>query len=190
SSHVWLSTIEGDCAGPFTNSSTIEYLGCAKYCKDEGGYFTGEKYCQQGKIHSTIIFNTYIWMQIFNIFNARLLTDVISPLHGLFSRSLMLCIIVLLICGFQVFAIEAAGSFMQTTPLKWRDWLVCIGLGAAEIPYGVLVRLLPVENEIPQEVIDRWEHENNARRLLGVEPSPFSRAANLHKKNGGNHGAG
>jgi hypothetical protein len=45
------------------------------------------------------------------------------------------------------------------------------------------VRLLPVHDTIPQEVIDRWEHENNARRLLGVGPSPFTRTALGHRPN-------
>lgn len=169
SSFSWLETIEGNCAGPWTNTSAPDYLACANLCTDEGGVFVNDKYCQQGEIHSTIIFNTFIWMQIFNIFNARLLNDVISPLHGI-TRSYMLCAVVVVICGFQVFAVEAASSFMQTTSLGYRDWLVCIAFGACEVPFGVLVRLLPVKNEIPQEVLEKWEHENRLRRSLGVAP--------------------
>lgn len=169
SSFTWLDTVEGDCSGPFTNTSAPEYLGCQLLCKDEGGVFNSDGDCQQGTIHSTIIFNTFIWMQIFNIFNARLLSDTISPLHGL-TRSYMLVVVVFIICGFQVFAVEAAASFMQTTSLDWQNWLVCVAFGAAEIPFGVLVRLVPAKNEIPQEVLDKWEHENRLRRALGVAP--------------------
>ncbi|CUG92690.1 vacuolar-type Ca2+-ATPase 2, putative [Bodo saltans] len=169
SSFTWLDTVEGDCSGPFTNTSAPEYLGCQLLCKDEGGVFNSDGDCQQGTIHSTIIFNTFIWMQIFNIFNARLLSDTISPLHGL-TRSYMLVVVVFIICGFQVFAVEAAASFMQTTSLDWQNWLICVAFGAAEIPFGVLVRLVPAKNEIPQEVLDKWEHENRLRRALGVAP--------------------
>jgi Ca2+ transporting ATPase len=159
SSHIWLETKEGDCAS--------DPVGCAKICKDEGGELADSKWCQQGTIHSTIIFNVFIWMQIFNIFNARVL-EGFWPFDGLFTRSYLLCIIVIVIAGFQVFAVEVAGTFMQTTGLNGKFWGVSIGFGAIELLYGFVIRLIPVRNEIPKDILDKWEKERVMRRVLGA----------------------
>jgi P-type Ca2+ transporter type 2C len=180
SSYAWLDTVEGDCSGPYADAAA--YATCAKLCSDEGGVFKSGGDCQQGKVHSTIIFNTFIWMQIFNIFNARLLSDVLWPFHELFSHSYMLCAVVVVICGFQVFAVEAASSFMQTKSLGWRDWIVTVAFGAGELPLGVIVRLLPVKNEVPQQVLEKLEQENKMRRSLGLPCEQHSDVtANRHR---------
>jgi magnesium-transporting ATPase (P-type) len=172
SSHIWLDTVEGNCSGPFTRPADNALIdACAKYCKDEGGlYIEDGGYCQQGTTHSTIIFNTYIWLQVFNIFNARILTVVVWPFHQLFTNSYMLCIVVVVIAGFQIFAIEAAGSFMQTTGLDYKNWLICVAFGATEIVFGFFVRVIPMKNDIPIEVLEKWEHERKMKESLGLVP--------------------
>jgi magnesium-transporting ATPase (P-type) len=176
SSYSWLETIEGNCSGPFpaapvtdtlTNITTDPRLFCSELCSHEGGVFRSDKYCQQGEIHSTIVFNVFIWLQVFNVFNARLLQNHLWPFSGL-SNSHMLLGVMVVIAGVQIFAVEVAGSFMQTTRLGWKHWVVSVAFGSLELPYGVLVRLLPVRDEIPAEVIAKWEKENQMRAFAGA----------------------
>ena len=169
SSHVWLETFEGPaalCNVPDNSVGSLpaQWLACSAACTKQGGVFVDNRWCQQGDHHSTIIFNVFIWMQIFNIFNARYLYTGINPFSGI-QRSLKLCLVVLAIAGFQVFAVEAAGPFMQTTSLSWKQWLVCIAFGASTLPIGLLIRLIPVADEIPQEVVIKVEHRIRINRL-------------------------
>jgi len=177
SSHEWLETYEGDaniCNIPGQvkfmpdGNVTAQWKYCSDACTNEGGTFISNRWCQQGTHHSTIIFNVFIWMQIFNIFNARILHGGINPFNGLFTRSLNLCIIVVLISGFQAFAIEVAGPFMHTVGLNGTQWGVSIGFGALQLPVGILIRLLPIKDEIPQEVVAKQEKERGLRRSLGL----------------------
>ena len=115
---------------------------CNKLCKDSGGTQRGRR-CQQGNVHSTIIFNTFIFMQIFNIFNARKIYNEINPFEGLWTRSQMLIKVFGIIVAFQVFAVEVAGDFMQTTRIGWDLWLITVGLGAIELVIGFIPRLIP-----------------------------------------------
>ena len=167
SSYSWLETVEGGaaCNKP---SNGVVYEACKKVCHDEGGLYVDAQWCQQGEVHSTIIFNIFIWMQIFNIFNARVLDRRLWPFHELFGHSRMLLIVVIIIIGFQIFAVEVAGAFMQTTSLTYDYWLICVGFGAAELVYGFLIRLVPIDNTIPEEVKAKWAKERAMQRALGL----------------------
>jgi magnesium-transporting ATPase (P-type) len=139
------SRILSNVTNPTTNVTTEELVedpiqtACRLTCKHQDGVYDG-RYCQQGKVHSTIIFNCFIWMQIFNIFNARKLFGEMNPLEGLWSRSQLLVRVFLVIVGFQIFAVEVATSFIGTTPLRWDYWLISIGFGACEIIVGIVQR--------------------------------------------------
>jgi Ca2+-transporting ATPase len=193
SSHKWLKTVEGGAICDVPNMQefdglgnvTVQYKFCYDICKNEGGIFVEKRYCQQGTIHSTIIFNMFIWLQIFNIFNARNLFGGLNPFDDIFDRSQKLLIVVLLICGFQVFAVEVAGSFMQTTPLGWRHWLISIGFGALSLPVGTLIRLIPVRDEIPAEVEARWKKEEDMRASLGIHNARRMSSVGARRMGGG-----
>ena len=180
SSYEWLQTVEGSQCDIANNNRfnaqgnvTVLWQFCHDACRDAGGTFDSDRWCQQGSVHSTIIFNTFIWMQVFNIFNARLLFGGVNPFSGLFTRSINLCLVVLLTAGFQVFAVEAAGAFMQTVSLTWKNWLICIAFGATMLPLGVIMRFLPVWDAIPAEITAKWEKEEKLRQQLGVGSDAF-----------------
>lgn len=192
SSSQWLNIVEGNCAGPFaapifnaTSNQTIvdpAWTACEKVCHNEGGVFGSNYDCRQGATHSTIIFNIFIWMQIFNIYNARELEDRIWIFGGLLSQSYLLVIISVVVALFQLFAVEVAGSFMQTTPLTWKYWLICIAFGFGEIPFGLLVRLIPAENEIPEEVRLKWAKEHATKAELGLVSAEPTGASEKSKR--------
>ena len=171
--HTVLQTTQGNCdidfpADGVNGTNPVKAL-CEKWCEDVGGKITDDyRFCQQGDTHTTIIFNTFIWFQIFNMFNARKLFSEINIFEG-FSRSIPALVILVVIVGFQVFAVEVAGPFLDTTGLSWQNWLICIGLGFTEWIVGILVHILPLDEPIPKEIQDKWDKETRLRESLGLK---------------------
>eukprot|EP00672_Neobodo_designis_P017816 CAMPEP_0174842054 /NCGR_PEP_ID=MMETSP1114-20130205/9679_1 /TAXON_ID=312471 /ORGANISM="Neobodo designis, Strain CCAP 1951/1" /LENGTH=1145 /DNA_ID=CAMNT_0016076251 /DNA_START=59 /DNA_END=3497 /DNA_ORIENTATION=+ len=170
--HKWFDTIENedeckDVVGArryaVVGNQTVETSqarSCREACEHEGGVYDGDTaQCQQGLVHSTIIFNVYIWFQIFNVINARKIYGEMNPLEGVITRSQNLLIVFGIILLLQVVAVELFGSFMATTGLRWDYWLICVGLGACELIVGVFQRLMPLKDHVPDFV------ERKAARL-------------------------
>eukprot|EP01010_Urceolus_cornutus_P003098 NODE_417_length_1687_cov_304.648352_g327_i0.p1 GENE.NODE_417_length_1687_cov_304.648352_g327_i0~~NODE_417_length_1687_cov_304.648352_g327_i0.p1 ORF type:complete len:457 (+),score=125.79 NODE_417_length_1687_cov_304.648352_g327_i0:190-1560(+) len=116
--------------------------------EDEGiGHMDGG-HCRGGIIHSTIVFNTFIWMQLINEFNSRNLYGQLNPFARLGNAKLFLVILCMCVV-FQVVAVEFLGSFMHTHSLNSDQWGRCIALALLELPVGFIINLLPVKNWTP-----------------------------------------
>jgi P-type Ca2+ transporter type 2C len=104
------------------------------------------------RIHYTNIFNSFVWFQLFNLFNARRIHDqwdILKNIHRSTIGVSMLFIIVVL----QIIIVELGGTAFKTTPLTIPMWFVSIALGATSIPIGWLCRLVPIrEKESLNEV--------------------------------------
>jgi Ca2+-transporting ATPase len=90
----------------------------------------------------TIIFNTFVWMQIFNELNNRRLDNKFNVFEGMFRNYWFLginCIIV----GGQILIIFVGGVALGVTPLNGVQWAICLLCGFGCLPWGVLLRLLP-----------------------------------------------
>jgi hypothetical protein len=103
--------------------------------------------CEDGSSHHfTILFNAFVFCQVFNEFNAREIGDVFDPFHALGKSPMFLLVI-----GFTVLAqwliVEYGGDFTQTTPLSSSEWRSTVGYGAISIPVGFLMRLIPVSED-------------------------------------------
>ncbi|KAJ9442123.1 Calcium-transporting ATPase PAT1 [Diplonema papillatum] len=103
----------------------------------------------------TVIFNVFIYMQVFNWFHARKLYDQVNPFEG-FSRSPFFLPICLFVSLFQAFMVEVAGEFMETRSIGGVRWGVCIALALVMFPVGSLLRLVPVEEK--EHVMKRLDH--------------------------------
>jgi len=155
----WFETVDNpkECDQDF-NVVNNTYLRkfCEDSCKSVGGVMDG-RYCQQGRIHSCMIFNIFIWFQIFNVINARKIYGELNPLEGVTTRSQNLLGIFFLIGGLQALAVEVTGEFMSTIGLTGRQWGICIGFGALELVVGILQRFIPVHDYVPEEVVEKEE---------------------------------
>jgi len=146
---------------------------CLRKCEHTGGIMDGRQ-CRQGLIHSTMIFNIFIFCQIFNVINARKIYGEWNPLEGLFTRSQNLLKVFLIIVALQVIAVELFGQFMETTGLKWDHWLICVGLASIELLIGIANRALPIRDHVPDFVERKAADEKAAREQ-------HSRVLTLHK---------
>jgi magnesium-transporting ATPase (P-type) len=94
---------------------------------------------------TTIVFNTFVFCQIFNEINARSIGDDVNVFRGLFNNTLFIGIILFTIVS-QFLIVEYGGDFVKTTHLNQMQWLKCVVLGALSLPVGGLMRLIPVKD--------------------------------------------
>jgi magnesium-transporting ATPase (P-type) len=89
----------------------------------------------------TLLFNVFVWMQIWNEFNCRSVRFHRNPFRGLFESRTFLGIVAVIVL-LQVLLIEFGGPVFSTVALGYRDWLISIGLGATTLVVGALVRII------------------------------------------------
>ncbi|GMF17371.1 unnamed protein product [Phytophthora fragariaefolia] len=85
--------------------------------------------------HYTVIFNTFVFCQLFNEFNARRTNNDWRVFTGLVANPLFIMIIVVTLLV-QVLLAELGGDFTKTSGISFTHWLICIGLGAISLPVG------------------------------------------------------
>ncbi|TKY84542.1 hypothetical protein EX895_006444 [Sporisorium graminicola] len=93
---------------------------------------------------SAIVFNTFVWCQLFNQVNSRSLTRNLNIFSNLHKNPWFLGILALEI-GFQVLIMFVGGRAFSVVPLTGRDWAVSIVVGALSWPLAVLIRLVPTQ---------------------------------------------
>ena len=103
--------------------------------------------CEDGSTHHfTIIFNAFVFCQVFNEFNAREIGDIFDPFNAL-GKSQMFLLVIGFTCFAQWLIVEYGGDFTQTTPLTLEEWRSTIAYGAVSIPVGFIMRLIPVSED-------------------------------------------
>lgn len=103
--------------------------------------------CEDGSTHHfTIIFNAFVFCQVFNEFNAREIGDRFDPLRSMVESPMFLLVIFFTVIS-QWFIVEFGGDFTQTQPLTWNEWKITIGFGFISIPVGFFMRLIPVSED-------------------------------------------
>lgn len=91
---------------------------------------------------STVVFNTFVWMQIFNELNNRRLDNRFNIFEGMFRNYWFLGINTLIVAG-QVMIIFVGGQAFGVTRINGTLWAVCIICGFGCLPWAVVLRLIP-----------------------------------------------
>jgi Ca2+-transporting ATPase len=94
----------------------------------------------------TVIFNSFVWMQIFNIFNNRRLDNKLNVLEGILRNWFFIGIVVMII-GLQVLIVFVGGRAFQIKPggIDGTQWAISIITGFVCIPWAVLIKYFPDE---------------------------------------------
>ena len=127
--------------------------------------------CFGGLEHGTVLFNTFIFMQLFNELNARKLHGEVNIFEGMHRSRILLVILVVCIL-FQFCAVQFFGIFMKTTPLNARQWGMCVGIAAAELLVGLIVNLINthmVPTWKPKSAEDNKKGLDEKKRALILE---------------------
>lgn len=91
---------------------------------------------------ATVVFNTFVWMQIFNEFNNRRLDNKFNIFEGMFRNYWFLGINAIMIGG-QVMIVYVGGQAFNVTRLSGTLWGVCIICAIACLPWAIVLRLIP-----------------------------------------------
>jgi Ca2+-transporting ATPase len=110
-------------------------------------------------LHSTLVFNIFVWCQIFNMINCRQLGSSFNVSTGLYKNFWILGILAISACnryeprkaltrmftviGGQILIVFFGGAAFDTTPISPTYWALSIGFGAGSLVVGALVRLIP-----------------------------------------------
>lgn len=106
-------------------------------------YFGGPGWFRYStKQQSTLVFNVFVWMQIFNAINCRKIDNSKNIFEG-FWRNYLFMGIMLIIVGGQTIIVFVGGAAFQVEPLNGLQWGISIALGILSIPLGFLIRLIP-----------------------------------------------
>ncbi|XP_053282976.1 plasma membrane calcium-transporting ATPase 1 isoform X1 [Pleuronectes platessa] len=117
--------------------------------------------------HYTIVFNTFVLMQIFNELNARKIHGERNVFEGVFKNPIF-CTIVLGTLLIQVVIVQFGGKPFSCVDLTLDQWLWCIFMGLSSLLWGQLVSSVPTswlkflktaghgtqQEEIPEEELE------------------------------------
>ncbi|XP_024255468.1 plasma membrane calcium-transporting ATPase 3 isoform X4 [Oncorhynchus tshawytscha] len=92
--------------------------------------------------HYTIIFNTFVLMQLFNEINARKIHGERNVFDGIFHNPIF-CSIVLGTFLMQFVIVQFGGKPFSCTPLNMEQWLWCLLVGVGELLWGQLITTVP-----------------------------------------------
>lgn len=90
----------------------------------------------------TLVFNTFVFMQIFKLFNSRRIDNKLNIFEGLTRNRLFGLMLAIMIAG-QVLIIFVGGEAFVVVPLNGPQWGISLVLGFFSIPVGILIRLFP-----------------------------------------------
>ena len=92
----------------------------------------------------TLVFNTFVWMQIFNALNNRRLDNHFNVFEGITHNWFFIAILLIMIGG-QTMIVFVGGVAFSVTRLNGPQWGYSIVLGFLSLPIGMIVRLIPDE---------------------------------------------
>jgi hypothetical protein len=108
----------------------------------------GQEYTSRGKMTEqtklfSLVFNAFVFMQIFNQLNARLLEEGEFNVFAGICKNPMFLLIVLTTIIVQMVMVEFGGRMVKCWPLSWSQNLLCLLIGLGELPWGILIKFIP-----------------------------------------------
>ncbi|KAM6306847.1 plasma membrane calcium-transporting ATPase 1 isoform 11-T11 [Podargus strigoides] len=130
--------------------------------------------------HYTIVFNTFVMMQLFNEINARKIHGERNVFEGIFNNAIF-CSIVLGTFVVQIIIVQFGGKPFSCSELSIEQWLWSVFLGMGTLLWGQLISTIPTsrlkflkeaghgtqKEEIPEEELaEDVEEIDHAEREL------------------------
>ncbi|OAX78423.1 calcium-translocating P-type ATPase, PMCA-type [Emergomyces africanus] len=126
--------------------------------------FDGEDFENEIGRFKALIFNTFVFMQIFNQYNSRRIDNGFNIFEGILRNRWFIAIQFIIVAG-QVLIIFVGGQAFHTKPLNGVEWGVSIILGLLSIPMAVIIRLIP--DEFIQKIIPHiWTRKKAGPQVL------------------------
>ncbi|XP_015278697.1 PREDICTED: plasma membrane calcium-transporting ATPase 1-like [Gekko japonicus] len=92
--------------------------------------------------HYTIVFNTFVMMQIFNEINARKIHGERNVFEGIFTNAIFCCVVLGTLIV-QVIIVQIGGKPFSCAELSLDQWLWSVFLGVGTLLWGQLIISIP-----------------------------------------------
>ncbi|KAL3691034.1 hypothetical protein R1sor_004685 [Riccia sorocarpa] len=91
---------------------------------------------------NTMIFNSFVFCQVFNEMNAREMEKINIFAHTLDNWIFLL--VISFTVAFQIVLVTFLGKFAHTVPLTLQQWGISVGIGAVSLIIAVVTKFVPV----------------------------------------------
>ncbi|CAG8829872.1 24551_t:CDS:1, partial [Racocetra persica] len=105
-------------------------------------------------VFRTLIFNAFVFLQIFNEINCRRIDDNLNVFANIFQNYTFIIVQIFIILG-QFVIVQYGGVAFGTTKLTWYYWLVTVLIGSLSLPVGVIIRLFP-NTCVPDHILNEY----------------------------------
>ncbi|KAJ1266069.1 hypothetical protein BS78_08G122800 [Paspalum vaginatum] len=112
------------------------------YLQTQGKSFFGLQGSDTDIVLNTIIFNSFVFCQVFNEISSREM-DKVNVLKGMLRNYVFMAVLTSTVI-FQFIMVQFLGEFANTTSLNLHQWLASVLLGLAGMPIAAAVKLIPV----------------------------------------------
>merc|ERR1712127_939 len=106
-----------------------------------------EGYVGENSLHYTLIFNAFVWMQLFNEINSRNLQGEFNVFKGIFRNWLF--VFILFSTGIiQIFMVQFGSHALHVHEggLSVEHWVLCIALGVGSLPVQQVINFFVAKN--------------------------------------------
>jgi len=126
----------------------------------------------------TLVFNTFVFLQVFNEINCRRIDDRLNVFKNIFHNHIFIIVQFVVIIA-QIMIVEFGGVAFGTVRLSWYQWLVTVLVGFLSLPIGLIIRLIP-NTCIPESVLNE-DHKPMVSHLRMQLESVFGDVRTEHK---------
>ncbi|KAI8376542.1 PMCA-type calcium-translocating P-type ATPase [Radiomyces spectabilis] len=99
-------------------------------------------YDSESVVLQTIVFNTFVFCQLFNEINCRRIDSKLNIFHNILANRFFIFIFILCVT-LQCLIVNFGGAAFQVTPVGGPQWAIAIVVGLLSLPIGVVIRLIP-----------------------------------------------
>lgn len=156
------------------------YSEGGKYVRSGRPFFIGEEADDYERFyddigpsrHYTVIFNTFVFCQVFNFINARKIHEEKNIFDGI-SKNMFFLVIVFGIAGLQLIIGNLGGRVFNVSGnhLDVRQWLICIAFGAFSLLWGFVLKLIPVDKLCPKAGQKMTDPLQSQSKVMSVKRS-------------------
>jgi hypothetical protein len=90
----------------------------------------------------SVLFNTFIMLQVANEVNARRIKDEYNMFEGLHRSPIFLAVLAITLSLQAVIMQTPVGRFFKVLPLNWAEWGVSIAIGLTAFPVSLITRII------------------------------------------------
>jgi Ca2+-transporting ATPase len=110
---------------------------------DESNLQCTERQEHEERKTNSLVFNVFIWLQLFNEINARKIDDELNVFNGLLGNWIFPLVWVIIVgCQCIIMLIPAVGNIFYVDPLSGLEWGVSIAIGSGSLAVALGTKLI------------------------------------------------